>query len=48
MWKIQDNDGVIHSGTQEEMELAFRIMTDSSIGEEHEREKWEWDESLEN
>ncbi len=27
MWKIIDNNGVIHSGTQEEMEIAFELMT---------------------
>jgi len=26
MWEIQDNNGTIHSGTQEEMEWAWDIM----------------------
>jgi len=26
MWEIQDNNGTIHSGPQEEMETAFTVM----------------------
>jgi hypothetical protein len=28
MWEIQDNNGTIHSGTEEEMKEAFQVMQD--------------------
>lgn len=48
MFEIQDNNGVIHSGTREEMELAFKVMSDTSSGTKEQREEWltEWDGDL--
>jgi len=44
MWEIIDNDGVIHSGSESEMRLAFTIMTNSE--EENEELKDELQESI--
>lgn len=48
MFEIQDNNGVIHSGTREEMELAFEIMGNPSSFTKKQREEWitEWDGDL--
>lgn len=32
MWEIQDNNGTIHSGTEEEMKEAFQVMQDDFTG----------------
>ncbi len=29
MWEIQDDNGVIHSGSQEEMECAFDVISNN-------------------
>ena len=48
MFEIQDNNGVIHSGTQEEMQFAFEVMGNPDSFTENERETWmtEWDGDL--
>ena len=44
-WEIIDNNGVIHSGTEEEMIIAFEAMTNIAADD---RNKWgdEWNGDL--
>ena len=48
MFEIQDNNGVIHSGSREEMELAFQVMRSPSSDNEEQKEQYliEWDGDL--
>tara|TARA_Y100001938_G_C8040182_1_gene405736 strand:+ start:771 stop:956 length:186 start_codon:yes stop_codon:yes gene_type:complete len=48
MFEIQDNNGVIHSGAREEMELAFEVMCHPSSATKEQREQYliEWDGDL--
>ncbi|WP_163356515.1 hypothetical protein [Dysgonomonas sp. 25] len=48
MWEIIDNNGTIHSGSEEEMRLAFDIMTDNEAYSEEEVAQWAcgWDGDL--
>lgn len=44
MYEIIDNNGVIHSGGEDEMNIAFEVMTSNDLGDidiEHKGENWE-------
>jgi len=43
MWEIIDNNGTIHSGSEEEMTLAFDIMTNSEAYSKKKVKEWAYD-----
>lgn len=42
MYEIIDNNGTIHSGTEDEMRRAFEVMTDSESSQE-DLDRWSFD-----
>lgn len=48
MWEIIDNNGTIHSGNEDEMRLAFDIMTDNDAYSDEEVDQWasDWEGDL--
>lgn len=43
MWEIIDNNGTIHSGNEDEMKLAFQIMTCQIEATPDDIECWEYE-----
>lgn len=43
MWEIIDNNGTIHSGSEDEMTLAFDIMTNSDDYPKKKVKEWRYD-----
>jgi len=43
MWQINDDEGTIHSGSEDEMRTAFYIMTGQLKATRHERDEWSYD-----
>ena len=45
MWEITDDNGTIHSGSEEEMTKAFSIMTSPEDYSKEEVKEWECSQS---